>query len=112
MDPKEKLIPAHILGNMWAQSWVNLYERIKPFKDGSSVDVTAKMVAQGFDAKKMFELSDEFYMSMGLPNSTMSYDTSKGAVIEKPTRTITCHGKFNFKDILNTFQTNYNLFSH
>lgn len=96
MDPDDKLIPAHLLGNMWAQSWVHLYDRIKPFKDGSSVDVTAKMGEMGYDAKKMFELSDEFYMSMGLPSSNMSYDESKGAVIEKPPQTITCHGKYTF----------------
>ena len=40
MDPKSNLIPAHLLGNMWAQSWINLYDRTKPFKDGSSIDIT------------------------------------------------------------------------
>ena len=96
MDPKEKLIPAHLLGNMWAQSWVHLYDRIKPFKDASSVDITAKMEELGIDAKEMFVLSDKFYESMGLPSSAMSYDTDKGAVIEKPVQTITCHGNLLF----------------
>jgi peptidyl-dipeptidase A len=43
-----------------------------------------------YDALKMFKMSDEFYMSMGLPNSSMSY--SDKAIIEKPTdRVIACH---------------------
>jgi peptidyl-dipeptidase A len=72
-----------------AQSWVNLYDRIKPFKNASLVDVTAKMEQESYTAKKMFEMSDEFYMSMGLPSSSMSY--SAKAVIEKPEKVIACH---------------------
>lgn len=47
MDLNDNLIPAHLLGNMWAQTWVNLFETIKPF-NASSIDVTAKMVV-GFE---------------------------------------------------------------
>jgi peptidyl-dipeptidase A len=89
MDPKSDKIPAHLLGNMWSQTWVNLYDRIKPFKNASLVDVTAVMKQKNFNALKMFEMSDEFYMSMGLPTSNMSY--SDKAVIEKPSQTIACH---------------------
>lgn len=81
MDRNNEKIPAHLLGNMWAQSWVNLYDRIKPFPNASLVDVTAKMQQLGFNAAKMFEMSDEFYQSLGLPSSAMSYGPK--AVIEK-----------------------------
>lgn len=47
------------------------------------------MESLGYNAKKLFELSDEFYMSMGLPSSAMSY--SEKAVIEKPEKVIACH---------------------
>lgn len=43
ISPDTTHIPAHLLGNMWGQSWVNLYERIKPFKSASDIDVTAAM---------------------------------------------------------------------
>lgn len=46
LDASDVLIPAHILGNMWAQSWVNLYERIKPFEHASDIDVTSKMIVR------------------------------------------------------------------
>lgn len=83
-------IPAHLTGNMWAQSWIHLYDRIKPFKDASLVDVTKSMVDQSYNAKKMFEMSDEFYMSMGLPSSNMSY--LPPSIIEKPNDVeIQCH---------------------
>lgn len=89
MDRNNEKIPAHILGNMWAQSWVNLYDRIKPFPDASLVDVTAKMQELGFNATKMFEMSDEFYQSLGLPSSAMSYGPK--AVIEKQPQKMVCH---------------------
>jgi peptidyl-dipeptidase A len=40
----------------------------------------------------MFETSDEFYQSLGLPNNSMSYD-EKVAMIEKPAdgRVVICH---------------------
>lgn len=89
MDRNNEKIPAHLLGNMWAQSWVNLYDRIKPFPNASLVDVTAKMQQLGFNAAKMFEMSDEFYQSLGLPSSAMSYGPK--AVIEKQPQKMVCH---------------------
>lgn len=94
MDQQGTLIPAHLLGNMWAQSWVNLYEKIKPFEHGSNIDITDALQAQKYNALKMFKTSNDFYMGLGLANNSMSYDTSRGAIIEKPKdRVITCHGK-------------------
>lgn len=43
MNSSDPLIPAQLLGNMWAQSWVSLYESIKPFKNASDIDVTESM---------------------------------------------------------------------
>uniref|UniRef100_A0A7G3ADB7 Angiotensin-converting enzyme n=1 Tax=Lutzomyia longipalpis TaxID=7200 RepID=A0A7G3ADB7_LUTLO len=93
----EELIPAHLLGNMWAQSWVNLYDRIKPF-DASVVDVTQSLVDGGYTAFRMFEVSNEFFMSLGLPSNEMSYTGQ--SIIEKPTdRVITCHASaWDFMD--------------
>ena len=32
---------SHLLpGNMWAQSWINIYDLVEPFPDKTSVDVT------------------------------------------------------------------------
>jgi peptidyl-dipeptidase A len=43
MDQDSDLIPAHLLGNMWGQSWTNLYDRVKPFDNGTLIDVTQQM---------------------------------------------------------------------
>lgn len=91
MDKNSDLIPAHLLGNMWAQSWTNLYERIKPYANGSLIDITAKL-KETKTVLNMFEESDRFYRGLGLEPNDMSYNESLGAVVHKPEdRVITCH---------------------
>lgn len=90
MDDSNDMIPAHLLGNMWAQSWVNLYERLKPYADGSPIDITENLVKKNKTIKQMFELSDKFFTDLGLPANQMSY--TGDSIIEKPEdRVITCH---------------------
>lgn len=91
MGEEDGLIPAHILGNMWGQSWINVYDLVEPFPNATSYDVTKALREQRYNALKMFRKSDEFYTSMGLLPSEMSYGPR--AVIEKPRgREIICHG--------------------
>lgn len=86
-----------------AQNWGHLYELTRPFKNASDVDITRKMEELHFDEYRMYNMSDEFYMSLGLPTSYVSYNPP--SIIVKPTdRTIECHanawdfcdGWFNF----------------
>ena len=36
-------IPAHLLGNMWAQEWDNVYDLVEPYKGQASLDVDKKL---------------------------------------------------------------------
>ncbi|XP_071443429.1 angiotensin-converting enzyme-like [Hetaerina americana] len=90
MDDSKGLIPAHLLGNMWGQAWDNLESILRPYPNATAVDVTKALKEQGYDVRKIFVTSDEFYESLGLPSSAMSYGDK--AVIEKPKdRDIVCH---------------------
>jgi len=51
---------------MWDSFLVNLNEIAVPFLEKPSADPTPEMTSQGYDAKKMFEIGNEFYTSMGL----------------------------------------------
>jgi len=84
-------IPAHLLGNMWAQSWNNIADILKPFPAKPSINVTGAMVEQGWDQTKMFQKADEFFQSMGLP--AMPGKFWAGSIIKKPEdgRELTCH---------------------
>lgn len=102
VDPQSKFIPAHLLGNMWAQSWGNLYERIKPF-DGSDLDITSALKRNNYTALKIFQKADSFYQSLGLPSNEMSY--TGDSIIEKPKdRLIVCHASAWVCILFITFQ--------
>ncbi|KAM4692070.1 angiotensin-converting enzyme [Rhinophrynus dorsalis] len=94
-------IPAHLLGNMWAQSWSNIFDLVVPYPNAAQVDATPAMVAQKWTAKRMFEESDSFFQSLGLiPMPQEFWDKS---MIEKPTdREVVCHASawdfYNRKD--------------
>ncbi|XP_075436513.1 angiotensin-converting enzyme [Ascaphus truei] len=94
-------IPAHLLGNMWAQSWSNIYDLVVPYPNAAQVDATPAMIAQKWTAKRMFEESDSFFVSLGLiPMPQEFWDKS---MIEKPAdREVVCHASawdfYNGKD--------------
>ncbi|XP_067687134.1 uncharacterized protein [Haliotis asinina] len=89
--PKEGHIPAHLLGNMWAQSWNNLLDILQPFKDKESVDVTPQMKAQNYTALRMFHTADDFFRSLGM--KPMPQPFWNRSMIEKPKdgRSVVCH---------------------
>ena len=59
-------MPAHMLGNMWAQSWGNVYDIVEPHAGQPSPDVTKTLVKQKYDAVKMTKLAESFFTSLGL----------------------------------------------
>lgn len=85
-------MPAHVLGNMWAQSWSGLYESTKPFDiDDNLGEVTSRMQELNFDVLKMFNIADEFFTNLGLPSNAMSYATNKSIIEEPAGGRVSCH---------------------
>lgn len=41
-------LPAHVMGNMWAQNWAGLYDLLQPFPANRKLDVTLEMMIQGY----------------------------------------------------------------
>uniref|UniRef100_A0A8C9T065 Angiotensin-converting enzyme n=1 Tax=Scleropages formosus TaxID=113540 RepID=A0A8C9T065_SCLFO len=95
-------IPAHLLGNMWAQTWNNIYDMMIPFPGKPNVDVTDAMIAQDWTTTKMFRVSDEFFTSLGLEK--MPDEFWNMSMLEKPNdgREVVCHASawdfYNRKD--------------
>ncbi|XP_065220101.1 angiotensin-converting enzyme-like isoform X2 [Planococcus citri] len=83
-------IPAHLLGNMWAQTWSNIGELGTPYPSVKSEDVTPYLQEQKYTPIRMFQLADEFFQSINL---TAMPDTFwERSVLEKPNdRDIVCH---------------------
>jgi peptidyl-dipeptidase A len=62
--PKSGLIPSHLLGNMWAQTWDYLYPELEPFKGVAPIDVTP-VLKKSYDPIKMVKMGEAFYTSLG-----------------------------------------------
>ncbi len=63
--PQDKAIPAHLLGNMWAQSWGNIYDIVKPKQEMQVVDITKALEEKGYDEIQMVKTGEAFFSSLG-----------------------------------------------
>uniref|UniRef100_A0A8C8XW33 Angiotensin-converting enzyme n=1 Tax=Panthera leo TaxID=9689 RepID=A0A8C8XW33_PANLE len=95
-------IPAHLLGNMWAQTWSNIYDLVVPFPSAPKIDATEAMIKQGWTPRRMFEEADNFFTSLGL--LPVPFEFWNKSMLEKPTdgREVVCHASawdfYNGKD--------------
>nr|CAD7409048.1 unnamed protein product [Timema cristinae] len=98
VDPRRG-IPAHLLGNMWGQIWDNLLNISQPFPDTPSPKVTEALKQQGFTSRKMFQVAEEFFVSLNL--SAMPPLFWRNSILEKPAkrRRVNCHSSaWDFMD--------------
>jgi peptidyl-dipeptidase A len=63
--PERGPIPAHLLGNMWAQDWSNLYRELEPYPGLGELDVSDALKQQSYTPEKMVELGESFFTSLG-----------------------------------------------
>jgi peptidyl-dipeptidase A len=59
-------LPAHLMGNMWAQEWAEIYPLLEPFPGKAPLDVTGALKAKGWDAMRMTKLAEGFFTGLGL----------------------------------------------
>ncbi len=64
--PLDGPIPAHLLGNMWAQTWDRIYDLVEPYPDAPSLDVTRTLVDKAMTPRDMVRSAESFYVSLGL----------------------------------------------
>jgi len=84
-------LPAHLLGNMWAQTWSNIADIVKPFPDKPNINVTEEMVKQGWTQTKMFQKAEEFFQSMGLDKMPDKFWSESMLQKPKDGRNVVCH---------------------
>jgi peptidyl-dipeptidase A len=83
-------IPAHLLGNMWAQQWGNVYDMVKPYDTELNLDVTGALEAQGYTPERMVQSAENFYTSLGLRGLPESF-WKKSMLTRPKDREVVCH---------------------
>ncbi|MFT6143845.1 MAG: peptidyl-dipeptidase A [Myxococcota bacterium] len=81
-------IPAHLTGNMWAQSWENLYPIVAPFPTEPEVDYTPALAE--WDALKMVRTGEQFFTSMGLDPLPQTF-WERSMFVQPEDRDAVCH---------------------
>ncbi|MBI2388679.1 MAG: M2 family metallopeptidase [Deltaproteobacteria bacterium] len=83
-------IPAHLLGNMWAQDWANAWDVLEPYKGQPSLDVTKVMKAKKWDERKVVATAEGFFVGLGLDPLPKTF--WERSLFEKPKdREVVCH---------------------
>lgn len=89
VDPAGE-IPAHLLGNMWAQQWGNLYPRMTPYPGADDLNVTQALVDQGYTAEQMVRQAEGFYRDIGFPALPDSF-YQNSQLVKPSDREVVCH---------------------
>ncbi len=83
-------IPAHLLGNMWAQTWSNVYDLVSPGESDPGYDLTELLEAKGVGAVEMVRHGEGFFTSLGFAPLPETFWTR--SLFEKPEdRDVVCH---------------------
>ncbi|KAL8582106.1 hypothetical protein ACOMHN_004026 [Nucella lapillus] len=92
-------IPAHLLGNMWGQSFQNIEDLLMPYPDKPLFDVTPHMLEQNYTVRKIYETAEDFFVSLGLDPMPQAFWNK--SMIEKPKdgRQVVCYASaWDFRD--------------
>jgi peptidyl-dipeptidase A len=88
--PPDGPIPAHLLGNPWAQEWGNIFPILGLSDKSGGYDLTALLQAQNLDAKSMVRYGEGFYKSLGFAPLPETF--WQRSLLTKPRdRDVVCH---------------------
>lgn len=89
VDPKGP-IPAHLLGNMWAQTWGNIYDLVKPENADIGYDLDALILEKEMSEIDMVKTAEQFFVSLGfdpLPDTFWE----RSLFVKPQDREVVCH---------------------
>ena len=88
--PQDGPIPAHLLGNMWAQEWASLFDLMEPYPGVSDLDVDSTLKTKDFSPQEMVRSAENFYASLGMPRLPDTF--WERSQFSKPAdREVVCH---------------------
>jgi peptidyl-dipeptidase A len=88
--PADGPIPAHLLGNMWSQSWENIYPLVAPRGADPGYDLSAILKEQNVEAREMVRFGESFFTSLGFEKLPETF--WERSMFTKPAdRDVVCH---------------------
>jgi peptidyl-dipeptidase A len=88
--PANGPIPADLLGNMWAQSWENVYPLVAPPNADPGYDLTQILKARNTDAIGMVRYGEHFFSSLGFAPLPQTF-WERSMFVRPRDRDVVCH---------------------
>ena len=88
--PQDRPIPAHLLGNMWAQGWGFLYDLMEPYPGVADFDVDSTLKTKNYSPQEMTRNAESFYVSLGMPRLPDTF-WERSQFTKPADRDVVCH---------------------
>ena len=83
-------IPAHLLGNLWAQDWTNVYPLVAPAGAPPTFDLSERIRAHHLDAPAMVRTGERFFLSLGFDSLPATF-WERSLFVQPRDREVVCH---------------------
>ena len=84
-------LPVHMLGNMWGQSWSNIYDLVYEEKpDSKYINVTKIINEKSLSEIEMVEYAEDFFISMGFKPLPKTF-WERSLFVKPRDRSVVCH---------------------
>ena len=83
-------IPAHMLGNIWAQEWTNVYPLVAPPKADPGYSLTDILKKRNMPPVEMVRTGERFYTSLGFPPLPRTF-WDRSLFVRPRDREVVCH---------------------
>jgi peptidyl-dipeptidase A len=88
--PEKGPIPAHLLGNLWAQDWSNIYPRVAPPHADPGFSLTDILKKRKMPALEMVRTGERFYTSVGFAPLPKTF-FERSLFVRPKDRDVVCH---------------------
>ena len=88
--PANGPIPAHLLGNMWAQDWDNIYPLLAPANADPGYDLTELLKKRNTEWKGMVKYGENFFTSLGFDPLPQTF-WERSLFLKPRDRDVVCH---------------------
>jgi len=88
--PAEGPIPAHLLGNIWAQEWGNVLDLVSPGTADAGFSLTKVLAQRKTSATDMVKMGERFYTSLGFAPLPATF-WERSLFVKPRDREVVCH---------------------
>jgi peptidyl-dipeptidase A len=88
--PENGPIPAHLLGNIWAQDWSNLTDLVAPANAGAGYSLTSILERRKTTPIDMVKMGERFYTSLGFAPLPKTF-WERSLFVKPADRDVVCH---------------------